>query len=377
MGHLLKNAFRWKIRNWVCIFWPLVFPLLLGTFFYLALGNIGKAETMQAIPTAVVMEEGNPEEAYFTQFLDAVSQGENPILKPAFMSWDEASAALRAKSVHGIIRAEAVPSLTVAESDIESSILEAVLRMYTGHAEVIRATVQSHPENLPAVIDAMKMQTGFTKTVSLGGTSLDPSTQFYYALIAMACLYGVYIGLMAAMKLQANISPLGMRQCISPTHKMKLIVSELVSSFVLHMINMVILLAVLRYVYRVSLGGNTGYTLLITAFGVLIGVCFGFFIGAVVKGNEGLKVGIVTGFSLIASACAGLMAPNVKISIQRSVPFLNQINPASVITDALYFVHIYSCPARMWKCLAILGSMSLMLVAASFFATRRERYAGI
>ena len=377
MGHLLKNAFQWKTRNFVCVFWPLVFPLLLGTLFHFALDNIGNVETMQAVPVAVVVGQDNPYADYFQPFLDAVSQGENPILKPEVCTWEEAEKALSDKQVHGIIRVQEIPSLTVSDSDIESSILETVLRMYTDQFGVIKTTMEQHPENLVQVIDAMKNQLGYVENVSLGGTSLNFSTQFYYALIAMAALYGCYMGLSAAMKLQANISPLGARRCITPTHKLKLILAELISSFVLHMCNVCILLVVLRYLYQVELGGNVGYTVLIAAFGVMIGVSLGFFVGAAVKSVEGVKVGIVTSISMAASACAGLMAPNVKISIQRSVPLLNQLNPAAVISDALYFVHIYDSPARMWECLGILGTMSAVLIFASFFVTRRERYASI
>lgn len=377
MGHLLKNAFRWKLRNFTCIFWPLVFPLLLGTFFHLALGNIGNAEAMQTVSAAVVIEKEDAETPYFLQYLDALTQGEAPLLKVEILPREEAEAALVDKTVSGIFVFSETPSLTVGESDIAESILQTVLEMYTDHAQVIKATLQQHPENLPAVIEAMKEDSAYSETVSLGGNSLQYTTQFFYALIAMASLYGGYIGQYAAMKLQANMSPLGIRRCITPTHKMKLIFSELISAFVLHMGNLLILLAVLRYLYKVPLGGNPGYTILIAAFGVLIGVCFGFFISAVLKGSEGIKVGIITCFSMVSSACAGLMVPHVKIAIQRSLPLLNWLNPAAAITDSLYFIHIYNSPAKMWESLSILGVMSLILIFASFFVTRRERYASI
>ncbi|MFR6136531.1 MAG: hypothetical protein ACLUI0_07910 [Blautia massiliensis (ex Durand et al. 2017)] len=35
MLHLLKYSFLSKIRNFNIVFWPLVFPLVLGTFFTL------------------------------------------------------------------------------------------------------------------------------------------------------------------------------------------------------------------------------------------------------------------------------------------------------------------------------------------------------
>lgn len=377
MLHLLKNSCKWKLRSFVCVFWPLVFPLILGTFFYIALGNIGKAETMEPVPAAVVLEEDTPEANYFKEFLDSVSTGDTPILKPQILSRNEAQKALEDKEVDGIFVVSTTPSLQVSQSGIQASILETILNQYTSHAALVKDTIASHPENLQQVMEAMKQDYVCMENVSLGGTSLDITTQFFYALIAMACLYGGYIGLSASMGLQANISPLGARRCITPTHKMKLILSEAISSFSIHMVNILILLAVLKYAYQVELGGNTWLTLLIAAFGVLIGVSFGIFVGAAFRFSEGAKVGIITGFSMLGSFCAGLMDQHVKHSLDTAVPFLNRINPAAVITDALYCVHIYDDPGRMAENLIILGVMSLVLVSASFFVTRRQRYAGI
>lgn len=377
MGHLLKNAFTWKVRNFVCVFWPLVFPLILGTLFFFAFGNIGQSETMKAVPTALVMETENQETEYFEQFLEAVSQGDTPILELRKLSKEQAEAALAQKEVDGILWMKEEPSLTVAESGIQASILESVLRLYTDRASVIRNTLEQHPERLPQVVEAMQETESYHKKVSLGSTNLDYATQIFYALLGLASLYGGFMGLTSALRIQANISPLAARRCITPTHKLKLILAELISCFVLHMVNMLILLCLLRYVYRVPLGGSMGYTILICAFGVLVGVSFGFFVGAGLKCREGFKVGIVNGVSLLASACAGLMAPSVKLTIQRTFPLLNRLNPAAAITDSLYFIHIYNSPERMWQSLGILGGASAVLIFASFFVTRGERYASL
>ena len=67
--------------------------------------------------------------------------------------------------------------------------------------------------------------------VSPGGKTIDGTSQFFYALIAMACLYGCFIGFGSAITLQANLTPLAARRSVTPTHKLKLILSEQISSF--------------------------------------------------------------------------------------------------------------------------------------------------
>ena len=69
MLHLLKYSFLSKVRNFNIIFWPLVFPLVLGTFFYFAFGNINEAD-FQTVPVAVVKDSANTEvAANFVEFL--------------------------------------------------------------------------------------------------------------------------------------------------------------------------------------------------------------------------------------------------------------------------------------------------------------------
>ena len=49
MLHLIKYNLLVKLRNFNMTFWPLVFPLILGTFFFFAFGNLNDAdfETVQ------------------------------------------------------------------------------------------------------------------------------------------------------------------------------------------------------------------------------------------------------------------------------------------------------------------------------------------
>ena len=112
MGHLIKNAFRWKLRNFVCIFWPLVFPLILGTFFHVALDNIGEAETMQAVPVAVVAREESWQTPIVEKYLDAVAQGENPVIKPEKMTWEQAKQALSKEELKKMIKTGGVVEVT-------------------------------------------------------------------------------------------------------------------------------------------------------------------------------------------------------------------------------------------------------------------------
>mgnify|MGYP006913769810 CR=1 FL=1 len=62
MFHLIKYSVIRKVKNFSMLFWPCMFPLILGTLFYFAFGNISESdfETVQA-----AFVEENPEIQYF------------------------------------------------------------------------------------------------------------------------------------------------------------------------------------------------------------------------------------------------------------------------------------------------------------------------
>ena len=53
MLHLVIYNVKVKLRNFGTTFWPLAFPLILGTLFFFAFGNINDAD-FETVPVAVV-----------------------------------------------------------------------------------------------------------------------------------------------------------------------------------------------------------------------------------------------------------------------------------------------------------------------------------
>ena len=203
------------------------------------------------------------------------------------------------------------------------------------------------------------------REVSLGGRTIDGNVQFFYALIAMACLYGCFIGFGSAIGIQANITPLAARRCVTPTHKLKLILTDQLTSFAL------------GYILNLDFQGQMGKMLVVSFFGSLIGVSMGMFIGSFGKMQEGVRIGLMLGISMVSSFLAGLMNGNMKDIVEKSVPFVNRINPASLISDAFYCINVYDDMTRYYRNLITLAVMCVVLVMASFFMVRRERYDSI
>ena len=374
MMHLLKYSFLSKIRNFNIIFWPLVFPLVLGTFFYFAFGNIKEAD-FQTVPVAVVKEDSA--DTFFLTCLEQVKKNSPDLLKTEEMPEKEALEALQNKKVEGIYYVGKEASLTVAGTGMEESILQTVLDSCESTRTTITNIMKKNPQMDMKTIQSLLSSRNLVKEVSLGGRTIDGNVQFFYALIAMACLYGCFIGFDSAIGIQANITPLAARRCVTPTNKFKLILTDQMASFVLGYMDVVILILYLRYALKLDFQGQMGKMLVVSFFGSMLGVSMGMFIGSFGKMQEGAKIGIMLGISMVSSFLAGLMNGNMKDIVEKSAPFVNRINPASLIADAFYCINVYDDTARYYRSLVTLAVMCVVLVMVSFFMVRRERYDSI
>ena len=374
MLHLIKYNIFVKLRNFNMTFWPLVFPLIMATLFYFAFGKLEEAD-FETVQTAVVTEKNA--DTVFLEFLDDMEADDSQLIAPQEMSKEEALKALEEKQVSGIFYVDDSPSLTVGGNGISESILQSLLESYENGKQTLEMIAQTHPEGMQAAVAQMNHYEELVDQVSLGGRTTDGNVQFFYALVAMACLYGSFIGFGAAITLQANLMPLAARRCVTPTHKLKLIVSEMLSSFILHFLNVVVLLIYLRYVLQLDFQGQTKEMLLISLIGSMIGVSMGIFVGSIGKMAEGIKIGILLGISMVCSFLAGLMNAEMKYVVEQHAPIINRSNPAALISDAFYCINVYDDPARYTRNLVTLFMMCIVLIIASFLMVRRERYDSI
>lgn len=374
MLHLMKYNIIVKVKCMNVIFWPLVFPLILATFFYFAFGTMEEAD-FETVPAAVVKEENA--DTIFLEFLETMEEDESHLIEVQEMTRQGALDALELKKVEGIYFVGETLSLTVAGNGIPESILQSLLESYENGRQTMELVAEQHPQKLREAAEKMEDYEELVEQVSLGGRTTNGNVQFFYALIGMACLYGAFIGLDAAINIQANLSPLAARRCVTPTHKLKMILAEMLSCFLLHYFNVLILLAYLRYVLKQELEGQILEMLLITLIGSMIGVSMGIFIGSIGKMGEGIKVGILLGISMTGSFLAGLMNADMKYVVDQHAPLVNRLNPAAVITDAFYCINVYDDPVRFSRSLVTLVVMCMGLTLASFLLIRRERYDSI
>ena len=375
MWNLIKYSFLAKIRDFSLVFWPFVFPLVLTTAMYFSIGQM-KESDFETIPVAIVTQSTG-EEDVFQEYLETMGDDKEALINVRPMAEEEAVTALENGDIEGIFYSREEPSLTVGGSGLAQSILQMILESYTEGKQTLEDVSKIHPDRMEAAIRQMSDYGSVTEEVSLGGRTTNTTAQFFYAMIGMACLYGCFIGYQSAMDLQANLSALAARRCVSPVHRMRWILSETAVSFGIHFVNMLVLLAYMKYILRLEFAGSYAEMIPVVIIGSMIGVTMGIFITSIGKMGESVKIGIMISVSLALSFLAGLMNADIKNVIDRNVPLLNRINPAALISDALYCLNVYNAPARYMQDIVILSVMCAFLLAGTFLIVRRERYGSI
>lgn len=257
------------------------------------------------------------------------------------------------------------------QNDLESGKdeLEAAKTAVTNYADMMS-------QKLQGMADSMKSgSTDYVKEVSLGGRNVSSVAPYYFALVAMACLYMCFLGETAARRTQANISEIGKRISLSPVHRMKVVLSNGISAYLIALVNMaLILLFLTKVVHGLDLSMHRGYALLTAVIGCLIGVTFGILIESIGKWSQNIKSAILIGSSIFCAFLAGLMISDMKDIIEKHVPIVNRLNPAALIADSFYCICVYDDMGRLQMNLVIMCVMSAAFLIVAWLMTRRVRY---
>lgn len=375
--HLFIYKIKDLLRSKEELFWCSMFPIILGTLFYFGFGNLmnGNDVKLSPIPVAVVTEEEN--EA-FMQVLDTLGEdSENPLLSPTMTDAANARRLLDENEVDGILYVKAQPSVTVKTSGISQTLLQSFVSQYLSRAEIIQNILKTHPEQLENAVGVLSAAPDYNTEKPLGGASLDPYVQYFYALIAMACLYASMAGVRCAVCLQANMSDLGIRRAVSPTHKLITILSDFLATLCLQFAYFLLLMAFLTLILKIDFGSRLLLVILTGFTGILIGTAMGLFIGSAFKKPQAFKASVATAVSMLFCFLSGLMVGNMKDLIEHACPILNRINPAALITDSLYALNMYEDFTRFGGNLLIMTGMAVVLCFGSYLFLRRNSYANL
>lgn len=376
-GHLYKYRLKSLLRMKEDIFWCLFFPIILCTCFFAAFSGISdKTNNFHSIPTAVVYEKEN---AVFKATLDAVSksdtQGEE-FLNVTETDGASAKSLLKDGKVDAIIYVGDEISMTVAKSGLNQTAVQSFLDEFEQKSSLISDIVRENPDKLVSLIGNIFSSRTYISEKKLTDSPMDEMSVYYFSLIGMAALFGGFLGNSVARQMQPNITPEGMRKSTAPVKRHTMIAAEFLAAYTLQLISMAILLFYMICILRINLGNEAGYVALTCAAGSLVGIASGIFVGSLPV-KENVQIAIFLVYSLGSSFLSGLMVHPIKIWIEKSVPIINRINPATLIQDALYSLVIYNTHERFFTNIITLTVISVILCTLSYLMTRRKNYANL
>ncbi len=376
--HIFINRLKVLLRDRSLIFWTLAFPIILGTFYNLALGNINSGEDFKSIKVAVVENEEYKKDEGFKETLKQVTQGEDPLLDLTMVTNEsEGKALLNESKVDGIIVIKDSIELIVLKSGINQNIVRNFLDSYQQTISSANHILSENPKAAYEFFDNVESREAYIKEVSLTSQEPDNVLNYFYTLIAMACFYASIFGNDEITKIQANLSPLAARINIAPVHKFKTLLASMSASFLISFLELLALLAFTIFILGVDYGTKTGLVVFTILIGSIAGVSFGALISATVKKDENLKIGILMGVTMTGSFLAGMMYQDMKYIISKYVPVLSYLNPVNLLTDALYSLYYYDTLTRYainMVCLIVFIVLSWLV---TYILIRRRKYASI
>lgn len=368
------------------LFWVLAFPMILGIMFHVAFANINNTtETFHTIPVAVCIENNSTDNT-FEQVLDTISSnGEDSFLEVTYTNWDNAVKLLEDNTVRGIFCVDEDVSLICAPSDanvnstlpIEQSILEAFLQEYRTNVSAVTEIVTKNPAKLNDILTIMESEGNYGKELKLTSGNMDNMVQYFYNLIAMACLYTSFAGAQIAVKNQANLSALGARKCVSPNGKFVSMAAQVIACILTQFFCVAVNVLFLVYILQVDFGTSLPMLLLTAFIGCIVGVSFGFFVGCIGHMGESAKMGLMISVSMICCFLSGLMVNNMRAIVESVCPLLNDINPAALISDCFFTLNIYGTGNRYTTDILSLIVISGIFMTIGCLMTRRKTYASL
>lgn len=377
---IMKRQLLVNLREKSNIFWTLLFPLLLATLFHFTLGSLLGRNEMETLSVAYVSEnaaETDSEAARsgtddFFEYLENLNQ---TWLKVRTMTDGEARTALENDTIQGIFYGGSKKRLVIGENTVHTSILSQFLDIYEKNEALITRIAQEHPEHLSDALSALENYRSCTRTVTFGGKSMDYVQNYFFALIAMTCLYGSFMGMYNTVGVQANTSALGARLAAGCVKRYKSITASLLSAWLTSFLEVVLLLLYMDVILGdIHLSGQTGKILAVCAAATFYSSGLGMLIGTAGRWSESMKNAIVISISMACSFAADLMLSGVKGFIEKHAPLINRLNPGALTTDAFYSVLVYNDTEKYFRSLILLIIYSSLLFGAAVLFMRKMRY---
>ncbi len=388
--HIFYYRFKQTFRNKETTFWNILFPIILGTLFYVVLTDAYNYDKFEQIQIAVVSDDNYNS----TMFITSIESVSNVVTKEFMKSKDftktdendllflltyldeaEAKELLLQHKIYGYITLKDDITLTVNGSGFEQNVIKQFIDSYKQkESTVINAVNINQGEKTDEIINLLNSQKNYVASNNSSNPPKDIMMVHFFTLIAMACLYGSYFGIISATDLQADLSATASRVNITRVSKFKMTIGYLTTAYTFQLITLSILVFYLFVVLRLNLGKHIFLIFLTCLIGALIGLLFGVIIGFLIKKDVHFKQGLAIGITMLCCFLSGMMSLDMKYLVRENAPLLCYINPIELITDSLYSLYYFDNYDRYLIDTINLLIICFVLSILVFLKLRGKRY---
>lgn len=390
--HNFKYSLKTLFRNKALIFWTFAFPIILGTFFNMAFSNIESSEKLDIINIAIIKNDDfNNNEIFKTAFEELSDKNnDDRLFETRYTTEEDAKKLLKDEEIVGYMKlVNDEPKLTFTTSGINETIFKYVSEEITQTSNIIKNLSEEEiKKEMIAGNYNIDYESIYNSVMELteednvrfnnvSNSNLSYTMIEFYTLIAMACLYGGILGAVAINQNLANMTNQGKRVSVSPTSKGKIVLSSVLASYITQLVGVALLFFYTIFVLKVDYGNKLGLDIALAMAGSLAGLSLGVAVATTIKSNDNVKTGIIIAITMLGCFLSGMMGITMKYIIDKNIPIINKLNPASMITDGFYSLYYYDTLDRYIFDIGSLLIFALILIAISYISLRRQKYDSI
>ncbi|MBE6014378.1 MAG: ABC transporter permease [Lachnospiraceae bacterium] len=376
--HSFKYALKSMFRNKTALIWTIIFPMALGTIMFAAFGNLyNKDHTFHTLKVAVVREE---EDEAFEKLLTELSKKDEegePLLEVKYTTKSDAEIGVGGGDYEAVIYEGKDIKLGVIKSDIQQEIVRSIVEQYNKSKDLIEEVAKKDPTKIQEVIDTLSdTEKEYAVEIKTTNGNSDMYTNYFYAIIAMSCMFSAYVALEFSEKISLAAGELGKRRSVAYQSKGVQAIAQFSAMWMCQIVIEIVSIFYLKGI-GVNFGDKIALMIPVVIAGTAVGSALGTFLGAIPKMSRGGKTGLCTAISMTMCVMADLCAGGIKDVVEHNIPILNRINPAVLISDSFYALNVFDTYDRYIRNMTILGGMTVVLLVISFLILRREKGASI
>ena len=386
--HNLKYSLKTLFRSKALIFWTFAFPIILGTFFKMAFSDIENSEKLDIIDIAIVDNDNFNNDIVFKNTFKELSDknSENYMFNVKYTTLDECKKLLEEEKVSAyILFNDDDINVSVNKSGINETVTKYVIDEVQSKKVILTNIITKELEsnnymvNYEEIVSLANniMNNSKAKFKDISRSNLSYTMIEFYTLIAMSFLYGSMLSMYIINYILPNMNSVGKRISVSGIKKLSLLISSLISSYIVQIVGIFILFIYTIFVLKVDYGNNIDKVILLMLTGSFAGLSLGVLVSSLIKTNENAKTGILVGITMLMCFMSGMMGITMKYIIDKNVRVLNLINPASMITDGFYSLYYYDTFNRYYFNVISLLVFSVIMLLISYSSLRRQRYDSI